>query len=64
MKFFLFYIFIININILLSTSKQSKKLPLATKLKVKACMILQEKKFGDEENYLNEFLKNKSYVYP
>ena len=64
MKFFLFYIFIININILLSTSKQSKKLPLATKLKVKACMILQEKKFGEEENYLNEFLKNKSYVYP
>ena len=27
-------------------------------------MILQEKKFGEEENYLNEFLKNKSYVFP
>ena len=66
MKLFSLDIFIINLSIfsLISTSKQSKRLPLASKLKVKACMILQEKKFGEEENYLNEFLKNKSYVFP
>ena len=66
MKLFSIDIFIINLSIfsLISTSKQSKRLPLASKLKVKACMILQEKKFGEEENYLNEFLKNKSYVFP
>ena len=66
MKLFSLDIFIINLSIfsLISASKHSKRLPLATKLKVKACMILQEKKFGEEENYLNEFLKNKSYVFP
>ena len=66
MKLFSLDIFIINLSIfsLISASKQSKRLPLASKLKVKACMILQEKKFGEEENYLNEFLKNKSYVFP
>ena len=65
MKNFLFYINIIYINILLSTSsKQPKRIPLADRLKIKACMILQEKKYGDNEEYLNNFLLSKSYVYP
>jgi len=65
MKNFLFYINIIYINILLSTSsKQPKRIPLADRLKIKACMILQEKKYGDNEEYLNNFLQSKSYVYP
>ena len=65
MKNFLFYINLIYINILLSTSsKQPKRIPLADRLKIKACMILQEKKYGDNEEYLNNFLLSKSYVYP
>ena len=64
MKFVLFYINIFFINILLTTTKLSKKVPIADKMKVKACMILQEKKYGDNENDLNEFLKSKSYVFP
>ena len=65
MKNFLFYINLIYINILLSTSsKQPKRIPLADRLKIKACMILQEKKYGDNEEYLNNFLRSKSYVYP
>ena len=53
MKNFLFYINIIYINILISTSSnQPKRIPLADRLKIKACMILQEKKYGDNEEYL------------
>ena len=64
MKFFLIYIIIIYINILTTTTKSSKKIPLANKLKIKACMILQERKYGEDENGLNAFLESKKYVFP
>ena len=64
MKFFLFSFNIIYINILLTPTKSSTKIPISKKIKIHACMTLQEKKFGNNENILTEFIRNKSYVYP
>ena len=64
MKFFLFSFNIIYINILITPTKSSTKIPISKKIKIHACMTLQEKKFGNDENILTEFIRNKSYVYP
>lgn len=64
MKFFLFSFNIIYINILITPTKSSTKIPISKKIKIHACMTLQEKKFGNNENILTEFIRNKSYVYP
>ena len=64
MKFFLFSFNIIYINILLTPTKSSTKIPISKKIKIHACMTLQEKKFGNNENILTEFIRNRSYVYP
>ena len=64
MKFFLFSLNIIYINILITPTKSSTKIPISKKIKIHACMTLQEKKFGNNENILTEFIRNRSYVYP
>ena len=64
MKFFLFSFNIIYINILITPTKSSTKIPISKKIKIHACMTLQEKKFGKNENILTEFIRNRSYVYP
>ena len=64
MKFFLFSFNIIYINILITPTKSSTKIPISKKIKIHACMTLQEKKFGNNENILTEFIRNRSYVYP
>ena len=64
MKFFLFNINIIYLILLIRTINPTPKISLSNRSKVRACMTLQEKKFGENENILNEFLYNKSYVYP
>ena len=64
MKFFLFCINIIYINILIIPIKSATKIPLSKKNRIHACMTLQEKKFGSNENILDEFIQNRSYVYP
>ena len=64
MKLNFFSIIIIYLNILIQTVISTPKIPLANRLRIKACMNLQEKKFGENENILNEFLQNFSYVFP
>ena len=64
MKFFLFNKNIIYLILLIRIIISTQKVSLSNRLKVKACMTLQEKKFGENENILTEFLQNKSYVYP
>ena len=64
MKFVLFSLNIIYINILITPTKSSTKIPISKKIKIHACMTLQEKKFGNDENILTEFIRNRSYVYP
>ena len=64
MKYFLLSINIIYINILIIPIKSSTKIPLSKKIRIHACMTLQEKKFGTNENILTEFIQNRSYVYP
>ena len=62
-KFFINIIFI-NILSLITSAKTSQKIPIPNKLRVQACMVLQEKKYGENDNILNKFLESKSYVYP
>jgi len=64
MKYFLLSINIIYINILIIPIKSSTKIPLSKKIRIHACMTLQEKKFGTNENILTEFIQNRSYIYP
>jgi len=60
---FSLFIIILLIMLYFQTIKSSQEINELNKQKVRACIKLQQKKFEENEEIMNEFIKNKSEVY-
>lgn len=58
-----FFIIIIFFIFLFELIESKKEITIGDKKKVRACLMLQQKKFNENEGLMNEFIKNKSEIY-